>query len=85
MDILTQISSINDPKVLQSYDKAMEKALEKCFTPWMLKEIHDDVVNSGIDFFRSYVKTMDDVLRKRFTGQMVDEIEQDALDNRLKN
>lgn len=85
MDILTQISNIDDPKVLQSYDKAMEKALAKRFTPWMLKEIHDDVVNSGIDFFRSYIKTMDDVLRKRFTDQMVDEIEQDALDNRLKN
>lgn len=85
MDILTQISNIDDPKVLQSYDKAMEKALAKRFTPWMLKEIRDDVVNNGIDFFRSYIKTMDDVLRKRFTDQMVDEIEQDALDNRLKN
>ena len=85
MDILTQISNIDDPKVLQSYDKAMEKALAKRFTPWMLKEIRDDVVNSGRDFFRSYIKTMDDVLRKRFTDQMVDEIEQDALDNRLKN
>lgn len=80
MDILTQISNIDDPKVLQSYDKAMEKALGKRLTPWMLKEIHDDVVNS-----RSYIKTMDEVLRKRFTAQMVDEIEQEALDNRLKN